>query len=109
MTGKPHRRRKRWPTHSLVALVLANLLIAFGSVTAGAKPLALNTCLGLWRQSIAARSDGTAALIAEGAEGAKERLSKSQLSDVKGYIERMERLKFQCRQFIPPPPSAKYP
>lgn len=88
-------------------VLLGGLLMA--PVRLNAQPLKLDTCLLLWRQTAAAKSNGLDALMAPGAEGARARLSKAQLKQIKSHIASLERLKFRCRRFVPPPPSADAP
>ena len=74
---------------------------------ARAEPLDLNSCLSLWQKSLTADRNGTKALLAGGPEGAQDRLSKTQLGQVKAYIKLIEQLKFRCPRFVPPPPGAQ--
>jgi len=74
-----------------------------------AQPLKLDTCLSLWRQTVAAKSNGLDALMAMDAENARTRLTKAQLNQIKSHIALIERLKFRCRRFVPPPPGADTP
>ncbi|MCH9765876.1 MAG: hypothetical protein K0U34_07795 [Alphaproteobacteria bacterium] len=84
-------------------------VVLFMTQPTGAKTSQLDTCLSLWRQSLAAQTDGTAALLTTDPAIAGAQLSKNQLAKVKAYIDLIERLKFRCRRFVPPPPSAEVP
>ena len=109
----PQPWRHFWPTQQpcfsgfiRVGALLCMLTLA---PPVSAEPLKLNGCLNLWRHSLAAKSNGTDALLRRGSVGAKTRLSATQLSQVKAYIEQIEQLRFKCRTFIPPPPGAEIP
>lgn len=74
-----------------------------------AKAMSLNACLALWRQLATTKHVALDTLVSQGAENARARLSKSQLSEIQTHIGMVERLKFRCRGFVPPPPGADAP
>lgn len=90
-------------------LALVGALLLATPYHLSAQPLKLDTCLLLWRQTDAAKSNGLDELMAMGAEGARTRLNKTQLDQIKTHIALIERLKFRCRRFLPPPPGADIP
>ena len=102
------RSKSRVSAGCCFMILLGGLLIA-PVQSLSAQPLTLDTCLSLWRQTAAAKNNGLDALMATGAEGARARLSKAQLDQIKSHIALIERLKFRCRRFVPPPPGADIP
>lgn len=74
-----------------------------------AAPLTLDNCLALWRNNTSPTAVKVEQLMAEGAAGARQRLTEDQLAQIKKHIEALEQLKFRCRQFVPPPPGASAP
>lgn len=88
---------------------LAAVLLVSAPQPAITNTLTLDACLSLWRQTNAAKRNGLDGLMAQGPEGAAERLSKEQLAKIEAHITALEQLKFRCRQFVPPPPGATVP
>jgi len=103
------RTERGGPARAAQHLALVCALVATAPNPVYAKTIGLNSCLSLWRQTNAAQTNGLDALMAQGAEGARARLSKTQLAQIKTHIDRTERLKFRCRRFVPPPPGADAP
>lgn len=94
---------------TIIALLVMSPTVLIPAKPLSAKSLTLNTCLALWRQTKAAKTNGLDDLMAKGPEGATARLSKAQLAQIKSHIALVERLKFRCRQFVPPPPGTDLP
>lgn len=92
-----------------LGVVVASTALACAIGPTRAQPLSLNTCLALWRGVNGAGSDDVAALAIKdpGALGAS--LTKEKMKSVKQYLDRVEKLKFRCRNFMPPPPGASQP
>ncbi len=90
-------------------VLIVGTLLVIQPMPVHAKSMALNSCLSLWRQTSAAKSNGLGTVMAQGAEGARTRLSKAQLAQIKTHIDLVERLKFRCRRFVSPPPGADAP
>lgn len=94
---------------SLLVVTGCTMSVALTPSQVRAEELTLNKCLEIWQSSHSAQGQAIAAIIAEGPANTKVQLTKEKLNQVKAQIERMEKLKFRCRNFIAPPPGALHP
>ncbi len=84
--------------------VMSSLALAgVGATSAVSRPLPVADCLQQWTAYQEARRNGVEALLAKAPAAVGSDLTPQQIETVRAYIATIEKLKFGCRDFAPPP------